>query len=176
MAAAVFAACLATSSARAQHATPLTIADSYSRARALLESAIEAHGGTAALTAARQIRVTFKGTDVWRNQSRRVNPPYDAEPLTADLHIDLRRGALVWATWSSFPGAIPRAGAFVTDSARSYRVEYRAQTFANAQYPPAEQQTNNLFYVPQMILAAARQNVAPSAAASAKGSTPSAPR
>jgi len=161
MAAAVLAACLAQPpSARAQHTAPMTIADSYARARTLLESAIAAHGGPGALNAARQIRVTFRGSDVWRNQSRRVNPPYDAEPLNADLHIDLQRGRLVWANWSSFPGGIPRAGAFVTDSARHYRVEYRAQTFANAQYPPASQQTGNLFYVPQLILAAAQQNIA----------------
>ncbi|MGH7459578.1 MAG: hypothetical protein ACREMA_00945 [Longimicrobiales bacterium] len=87
-AAAAFAVCLAAPSfVRGQHSSTPTIADSYARARALLESAITAHGGVDALNGARQIRVTFTGNDVWRNQSRKVNPPYDAEPVSADLHI-----------------------------------------------------------------------------------------
>ena len=59
--------------------SPSTVAGSYARARAALDAAIAAHGGAEALTAARRIRVTLDGHDIWRNQSRSVDPPYDRE-------------------------------------------------------------------------------------------------
>jgi hypothetical protein len=54
---------------------PSTVSASYERARAALDLAIAAHGGPDALHAARRIRLTLDGHDLWRNQSRNVEPP-----------------------------------------------------------------------------------------------------
>ena len=131
---------------------------SYARARGLLERAIAAHGGSSALNRARQVRVTFSGHDVWRNQSRRVDPPYDREPLDVDLMIDLDRGRLVFERINSFPGGAHVNTVFITNGDRGLTIDKRRGTHTVRQFPPADTQTGNLYYLPQFLLIKAREH------------------
>ena len=140
--------------------TAPTVAESYARASAVLDSAIAAHGGQGALLAARQIRVTLAGHDHRRNQSRRVAPPYDAEPFRGDMMIDLARGRLIWETRASYPGGAHRATRFITDGERAFYVNLRQQTYSKEDYPPAATQTGNLYFLPQWLLLKAREHAA----------------
>src|SRR5262245_55595935 len=79
---------ISSASAQTAGSTP-TIAQSYGRARALLDSSITAHGGVAALRAAGRIHVAMSGHDYWRNQSPSTDPPYNAQPFTGDLRLDV---------------------------------------------------------------------------------------
>lgn len=144
----------------AAHAQP-TVADSYARARALLDAAVAAHGGVGALRAARQAHVVLEGHDVHRNQSRRVAPPYDRAPHRVDLAVDLARGRLRFARTSAYPGGIPRATAFVSDGDRHWFVDRRTGTHTAQQWPAAASQWGSLFHLPQHVLLAARESPAP---------------
>ena len=94
MRAACFLCCLLLHSAAAAQ-TPPDVLASYAQARQLVDNAVAAHGGIAALDAVRQIRVTTRGHQVWRTQSRSPSAPFDQEPISADMMIDLAQGRLV---------------------------------------------------------------------------------
>jgi hypothetical protein len=86
--------------------SPSTVVGSYARARTALDAAVAAHGSAEALAAARRIRITLDGHDIWRNQSRSVDPPYDRERLTIELTIDLSRSRVIVERSNSFPGGL----------------------------------------------------------------------
>ena len=137
---------------------PGDIKDSYQRARRLLDEAVAAHGGPAALAAVRQIRVTVSGHEIWRTQSRQVEPPHDREPMSGDMMIDLARGRLIWTGTRSYPGGIRRAWRWVTAGNQSYYIDLLTGTHSAEHYPPAETQTGNLYKLPQWLLAKSLQN------------------
>ena len=143
---------LLTTAASAQ--TP-TIADNQARGRALVSAAVEAHGGRAALEAARQVRVVTRGVDILRTQSRNPGPPLDTLPATTTLHIDLANRRLTVEGTNEYPGGIKRSIRFITDSAASYFVDMRTGLYNPARYPAAATQTGNTFQLPQLILLAA---------------------
>ena len=134
---------------------------SYQRARAIVDAAVAAHGGMDALAAARQLHIQMVGVDYWRNQSRRVLPPYDTDSARADLKLDLARNRVAFDASMTFPGGARRAYRNVTDSTRSFRLDHRSRTYVTTQWPPVNQQLGNLFYLPQFIVLAARDNAAP---------------
>jgi glyoxylase-like metal-dependent hydrolase (beta-lactamase superfamily II) len=144
-----------------QAQTPSSVTESYARARALLDAAVAAHGGVDALNAARQIRVTLEGHDVWRNQSRRVDPPYDRERHTVDVMIDLPRQRLVLERTSTFTGGLHNQMVSITDGTKGFNVNKRRQFHSiAANVPAAETQLGGLFLLPQFVLIKARENAA----------------
>jgi glyoxylase-like metal-dependent hydrolase (beta-lactamase superfamily II) len=136
------------------------IAASYAQARRLVDDAVVAHGGIDAVRAARMMRVRMTGHDVWRHQSRRPAPPFDREPTTAEMLVDLDRGQLVWDGERQYPGGIRRTTRFVTDGARALLVDVRRRTHQAEEYPPAAEQTGNLFHLPQFPLLASLDHAA----------------
>lgn len=139
---------------------PATISDSYHRARALLDRAIEAHGGLTALQAAGTLRVRMEGTDHWRNQSRRVEPPYDAEPWTGDLWLDLGRNRMVWTATSRFPGGFVNASRAVLDGNQGFNANLRQGTHVPVPNRTLDSQRGILFRLPHLVLLAARDQAA----------------
>ena len=135
--------------------------DSARQAAAILGRAVAAHGGIEALRAARHLRVMMRGHDVHRMQSLRVDPPYDTTLRTHDFMIDLDRGRLLVTQTRGYPGGFVRTTRFVTDGARGFFVDPRAQRYGTGRYPPAEQQLGNLFYLPQFRLLVALEDTAP---------------
>jgi len=85
--------------------SPATSLESYRRARTALDAAIAAHGGLERLTAIKTISVRHEGTTPWRNQSPKVNPPYEPSPTSGLLVLDLAGGRLIWENRTLFPGA-----------------------------------------------------------------------
>ncbi|MBC7894808.1 MAG: MBL fold metallo-hydrolase [Cytophagaceae bacterium] len=139
------------------HSTPTTV-DSWARASALIDSAVAAHGGIDAVRAVRKLQVRIEGQDYHRNQSRRVAAPYDSTPRIVHYFSDLARERMVVEQTTGFPGGFRYTNRFVSDSARHYAVNVRAQTYSNQQYPPASQQYGNLFQVPQGYLMVAAES------------------
>ena len=135
-----------------------TIADSYMDARRALDRAIAAHGGEEALRRGRRVRIRMAGEDGWRHQSRRPAPPYDRTPFAGVLHMDLDAGRLVLDLSRRYPGGIQRHIAFVTAADRSLNVNHRHRAYTVENYPPADQQLNNLYFVPQVVLQLARDS------------------
>jgi glyoxylase-like metal-dependent hydrolase (beta-lactamase superfamily II) len=70
--------------------------ESYERARAILESAVEALGGRERLEASRDLAIDLEGELHWRHQSLRPEPPYDVEPFRATFLHQPSRGRLVY--------------------------------------------------------------------------------
>jgi glyoxylase-like metal-dependent hydrolase (beta-lactamase superfamily II) len=137
----------------------VSVADTYLRARRVLDAAVAAHGGRAALGEAGQMRITLAGQDVWRNQSRRPAPPYDTEPLRIELRVDLARNRVVRDQFSAYPGGIRRDSRSIVDSAGNYFVNFRTRSFAP--WPPNPQPANrdfNLMFFPQMLVLTALEN------------------
>jgi glyoxylase-like metal-dependent hydrolase (beta-lactamase superfamily II) len=135
-----------------------TLAESYARGRAIVDAAVAAHGGVDALRAARQVRVAMAGHDLHRNQSKRAAAPYDREPHTVDLMIDLARARLSFERAFAYPGGATRTQRFISDSARGFIVDRKSRTHRIVTFPPVETQYGNLFYLPQFVLLAARDN------------------
>jgi hypothetical protein len=144
-----------------QAQTPASVTESYSRARTLLDAAVAAHDGAEALNAARQIRVTLEGHDVWRNQSRRVDPPYDRERHVIDLMVDLPRQRLVLERTSTFTGGLHNNTISITDGAKGFNVNKRRQFHTVIpNVPAADTQVGGLYLLPQLVLNKARDNAA----------------
>lgn len=139
------------------HTTPTTV-DSWARASAIIDSAIAAHGGIDAVRAVRKLQVRIEGHDYHRNQSRGVRAPYDSTPRLVHFLSDLARERIVVEQTTGFPGGFRYTNRFVSDSARHYAVNVRAQTYSNQQYPPATQQYGNHFQVPQGYLLVAAES------------------
>src|SRR5262245_48114277 len=92
------------------------VGSSYARARALLDSAIAAHGGLEIIRDAR-LTVRFEGVDVRRNQSVAAEPPYDREPATGELKVDLPRSRYVYTNTFRYAGGFRNANRVVIDGA-----------------------------------------------------------
>jgi glyoxylase-like metal-dependent hydrolase (beta-lactamase superfamily II) len=139
---------------------PMTVAESYARARALLDSTVDLHGGVDALRGARRFTVSMRGYDYWRNQSRRVEPPYDSEPYAGDLRVDLSKGRLVWTVSSTYPGGFHNAGRMVIDGSHAFYVNYRQHVFVNIPGRTIDGQRDALTRLPHVLLLAALDNAA----------------
>jgi len=118
----LFAALLFAPGLLSAQASAQTIATNAAHARAVLDAAVAAHGGQAALREARRIRVTLEGRDLWRNQSARIAPPYDARPSTLDLMLDVAASRMVQRTTSAYPGDLTSDTRRVTNGDRAFRV------------------------------------------------------
>ena len=136
------------------------VLQSYARARALLDSAIVAHGGLEALGSATRFVARMEGQDFWRNQSRRVEPPYDAEPWTGTLMLDLPRARYVWTATSAFPGGFRNANRTVIDGPRGFNANLRQQTYFNVPNRAVWTQRQNLFRLPHLVLLSALEDAA----------------
>jgi glyoxylase-like metal-dependent hydrolase (beta-lactamase superfamily II) len=78
------------------------ILESYRRARAAADAAVQALGGPEALATLGTMRVEWAGELVNRNQSRRVDPPYDRTPNRGSLAI--RGDRVAFENRFSYPG------------------------------------------------------------------------
>jgi glyoxylase-like metal-dependent hydrolase (beta-lactamase superfamily II) len=136
---------------------PPSVRDNYAQARAILDRAIERHGGLAAMRAATRVGVSMRGQDHWRNQSPRVAPPYATEPWTGDILLDLDGNRLVWRTTSHFPGGFNNATRQVVDGTRSLFVNEANGTHGSNNQTIASQRAV-LNRLPHLVLLAALDN------------------
>jgi glyoxylase-like metal-dependent hydrolase (beta-lactamase superfamily II) len=141
-----------------------SILESYQRARALLELAVNAHGGVDALRAARVARVQTRGWDYHPTQSRRVAPPFDSTVRNVDAMLDLDRGRIVYQQVRGWPGGFHYTNRFVTNGDSSFFVAPRNENYSlQSSWPRADQQYGNLFTFPQWYVLAAYESENPGA-------------
>jgi glyoxylase-like metal-dependent hydrolase (beta-lactamase superfamily II) len=141
-----------------------TILESYQRAKSLIDSAIQAHGGIDALRAARHIRVTQEGYEFHPTQGRRVDPPRDSTLRRNDVMIDLTRNQIVSEMTRGYPGGFYYTTRYVTNGDRFFTVAPRNERYTVEEgWDPAERQFGNLFMVPSWLLLAAYENHSPGA-------------
>lgn len=138
----------------------LTVAQSYTRARALLDSSIAVHGGLDALRAAGRIAVTMRGTDYWRNQSRHVDPPYDGEPFVGVLQLDVPENRMVWTTTSQYPGGFFNRGRLVIDGPHAFYANLQQRVFVTTPGRTIDGQRDVFTRLPSLVLLAALDHAA----------------
>jgi glyoxylase-like metal-dependent hydrolase (beta-lactamase superfamily II) len=94
----------------------------------------------------------MEGQDVWRNQSRRVEPPYDTEPATGTIALDLPQSRFVWTATSAFPGGFRNATRTVIDGPRGFNANLRQRTYANIPNRSVWTQRGVLLRFPHLLL------------------------
>ncbi|MDQ3135065.1 MAG: MBL fold metallo-hydrolase [Acidobacteriota bacterium] len=101
---------------------------SYAKARQALDAAIAAHGGMEAMRAVQDVTVKVSGTTYARNQSVRVEPPFDAEPRDETLFVDLRNRTYVFENRDPLPGGFVFGGKTVIVGNQGFFVDPRNRT------------------------------------------------
>ena len=131
---------------------------SYRRALAAVEAAIEAHGGLAAMRAAEGVSFKGSGHSFARNQSVGVEPPFDRMEHEESLYADVRRGRYIFENRDPLPGGFVFGGRAVITGGQGFFANPRDKTVAPMN--PANLPANILNYVrrvPHLILVQARE-------------------
>lgn len=77
---------------------------SYQKARSLLDSVAETHGGAENIDSIRSIDITWKGKRIWRNQSPSPDPPYTKTNEERRIVIDMDNERVVQEMRGAFVG------------------------------------------------------------------------
>ena len=140
-----------------------TVLDQYNKARAVIESAVAAHGGIETLRAVRKAHVRTQGWDYHPTQSRRIAPPFDSTVRNNEVMIDLDRNLIVFNGTRGWPGGFLYGNRFVTRGDTTYIMSTRNETYSIVTAAPANQQFGNLFQIPSWLLLAAHEGNNPGA-------------
>lgn len=89
-------------------AGPDSTMDSYTKARSVVDSAVEAAGGADLLNGISTVEWNQSGTTWARNQSPKVEAPFQANQQSGRVVLDLERGWLLFETGGQFPGGVFR--------------------------------------------------------------------
>lgn len=154
---------LAAAPARAQQSP--TVLEAYTKARTLIEAAVNAHGGIDALREARTASVKILGWDYHLTQGRRVasrNSPLDSTVRNTEMMVDLERGEVMSSGTNGWPGGFLYTTRFVTRGESTFSIRPRDHNYsivAGAARP--DQQYGNLTALPQFYLLGAYDNFNP---------------
>ena len=125
----VLPVCLAVSSAAlARQAPKSSTADSYRKAYQTLEAAVNAFGGVEALRAAEDVWVKTGGSTWARNQSVKVEAPWDEMTREETLYADVRRGRFIFENRDPLPGGFVFGGRNVVSGGQGFFVNERDHT------------------------------------------------
>lgn len=111
--------------ARAESSANLVSAESYTRARKVLEAGIDALGGLEGMRETQDVSVKVRGFSYARNQSLSVNPPYDKMTRDEDLFIDVRNRRYTVETRDPLPGGFVFGGKQVITGNQGFFVNPR---------------------------------------------------
>ena len=155
--------CLALSTATpARQTTKSATADSYRRAYQTVEEGLKALGGVEALRAAEDVWVKVSGSTWARNQSLKVNGPWDQMTRDETLYADLRRGRYTFENRDPLPGGFVFGGKVVVSGGQAFFVNDRDRTVQPVN--PANLPAVTLNYVrrlPHLLLTLALEQRAP---------------
>ncbi|MBA3242964.1 MAG: MBL fold metallo-hydrolase [Acidobacteria bacterium] len=139
-------------------APPKSVSErSYERARRVLDAGVAALGGVEAMRESGDVWVDVKGYSYARNQSVRVNAPYDAMTRDETLYIDVRNRRYIVETRDPLPGGFVFGGKQVISGGQGFFVNPRDRTIN----PLNLQNFNNIGIVrrvPHLFLLAAFEN------------------
>ncbi|HEY0078064.1 MAG TPA: MBL fold metallo-hydrolase [Pyrinomonadaceae bacterium] len=130
---------------------------SYARARQVLLAGLDALGGLEAMREAADVSVKVRGHSLARNQSLRVNPPYDRMTRDEDLYIDVRNRRYIIETRDPLPGGFVFGGRQVITGGQGFFANPRDKTVT----PLNLTNFNNigiLRRLPHLLLLAAYEN------------------
>jgi glyoxylase-like metal-dependent hydrolase (beta-lactamase superfamily II) len=96
---------------------------SYTRARAVLDRAIVAHGGLDKIESLRNLTVEYEGTRRMLNQSRRATGEVDREPSGGKLVVDREGNRMFALSTNSYPGIGSFGGAWAIEGTEGYHWE-----------------------------------------------------
>jgi glyoxylase-like metal-dependent hydrolase (beta-lactamase superfamily II) len=155
--------CLALSTAAvARQAQRSGTADSYRRAYRTVEAGLSALGGAEALRAAEDVWVRASGSTWARNQSVKVEAPWDRMTRDETLFADVRRGRFVFENRDPSPGGFVFGGKVVVSGGQAFFVNDRDRTVqpvAPANLPAV--QLNYVRRLPHLLLGLALEQRAP---------------
>ncbi|HEX8473108.1 MAG TPA: MBL fold metallo-hydrolase [Pyrinomonadaceae bacterium] len=133
--------------------------NSYVRARRILDAGLAALGGLDALRATEDVTYTGKGVSYARNQSVRVNPPFDAMSRDESLFVDLRNRRYIFENRDPLPGGFVFGGKTVISGGNGFFVNPIDKTVA----PVNLANFNNINFVrrlPHLLLLTALERAA----------------
>lgn len=104
--------------------------ESYAKARRMLDAGIVAHGGLAAMRATEDVSYTGKGVAYARNQSVRVDAPFDAMSRDESLFVDLRNRRYIFESRDPLPGGFVFGGKAVVNGGNGFFVNPYDKTVA----------------------------------------------
>ena len=155
--------CLALSAAAPARQTPKSsTADSYRKAYQTVEAGLKALGGAEALRAAEDVWVKASGSTWARNQSLKVNQPWDQMTRDETLFADVRRGRYVFENRDPLPGGFLFGGRNVISGGQGFFVNERdhtVQPLVAANLPAI--QLNYVRRLPHLLLGLALEQRAP---------------
>lgn len=121
--------CLALANAAAARQTPKSAtADSYRRAHLTVEAGLNALGGVEALRTAEDVWVKTSGSTWARNQSVKVEGPWDRVTRDETLFADPRRGRFIFENRDPAPGGFVFGGRNVISGGQGFFVNERDHT------------------------------------------------
>ena len=154
--------CLAlANAAHAQQAKSAT-ADSYRKAYQTVEAGLKALGSVEAFRAAEDVWVKANGSTWARNQSLKVNQPWDEMTRDETLFADFRRGRYTFENRDPLPGGFVFGGKVVVSGGQAFFVNDRDRTLqpVNPANLPAVQ-LNYIRRLPHLLLGLALEQRAP---------------
>jgi glyoxylase-like metal-dependent hydrolase (beta-lactamase superfamily II) len=105
--------------ARSQSATY----HSFIMADSIIHEAIKSHGGLAKMKSLKSILLEYTGTRTMINQSREAYAPWDKEPSTGKVAVDLENNKMYSLSSNSYPGIGSFAGAYVVIADSGFHYE-----------------------------------------------------
>jgi glyoxylase-like metal-dependent hydrolase (beta-lactamase superfamily II) len=134
--------------------------ESYRQARAVLDSALAAHGGLARLRALRSIQLRYEGASHWRNQSPAARPPWARTASSGRFIFDFAGERSLWDTRSEFPGGFHNHSRHLFSASGSWTANYGLQTWFVRNDSTGNMRRGLNRYLPPGHLLTARDRVA----------------
>jgi glyoxylase-like metal-dependent hydrolase (beta-lactamase superfamily II) len=137
-------------------------AASYRKAYQTVEAGLKALGGAEALRAAEDVWVKASGPTWARNQSVRVEKPWDEMTHDETLFADVRRGRFIFENRDPLPGGFVFGGRNVVSGGQGFFADERNRTvqpLVAANLPAV--QLNFIRRLPHLLLALAMEQRAP---------------
>jgi len=126
-------------------------ADSYANAKAVLDRAVAAYGGTEELNAISNVSLTINGESVHRNQSRRPGD-FDRTPYAGEILIDLKNSRARQVQKGQYPGGFNWHNGLVIDAGNRTGFDLiRKTSNPPGQITPAIFKANTR-WLPQLVL------------------------
>ncbi|HEX8352982.1 MAG TPA: MBL fold metallo-hydrolase [Pyrinomonadaceae bacterium] len=141
---------------------PAVTAGSYRRAHQTVEAGLKALGGAEALRAAEDVWLKASGSSWARNQSLRVDPPWDKMTRDETLFADMRRQRYIFENRDPLPGGFVFGGKNVLNGGQGFFANERDRTVQLVTAPNLPAVTFNFVRrLPHLLLTLALEQRAP---------------
>ena len=139
--------CLTASTISAQNATH----ESFTKARAVLEKAVAAHGGEPALRSIENVTFRLEGDTVHRHQSKKAFA-FDRTPFKADYIIDLKNTRYRQRQDGHYPGGFDWVNGFAINKNEGVTWDVLRQTFNPVPNVPSANFRGRLRMFPHLVV------------------------